>query len=844
MQNSNFKGKVAKFGINLAIYFTKVHVKRNPLMAKSKPSNQTSKPHQPIVDVSQKKQEITPFFEKLSDPKALFMLWACVLLICLAIFKDYIFHKKYYLFLDLGADSINIIYTNLMYYAEYFRTEGFPAWSFKAGLGQNINPFWLDPIASILLLFGKENIAGGLVFVVITEIFLAATFFFLFLRTLLVNRFSAIVGAISYSFCGYLVVCSTWDLNKYPTEVYQAAFLLFALEYFLSKGRWYYLPLAIALVSIHQPFYLYLYGVLILVYTLVRSLEKSSEVLPMVLQLGKIAILGVIGVGLASFILPINILQIIESPRVAGGVSYFDTLSSVSAFDMSDGIQMGSACLRFFSNDLLGTGSDYRGWQNYVEAPLFYCGLLTLVAVPQAFALASRRQVMLYGVLAFLCFLIVVFPYFRYAFWLFSGDYYRTAGFFVTILLLFLGYRAVSIITQESRINLVVLGATLVVLLFLLFGPYDIPKENINVRLRTAIAFFVILQSLVLWALSRVSIKNIAQVGAVILIVIEVIFLEGTAVNKRNAASVSEYAEKSSLFEDNTNIAVAKLQEQDKSFYRIDKDYASSPAIFAGLNDGKLQDYYGTTCYSSFNQVNYVRFLLGMGLIKKGDEFATRWVNGLGGNTLLESICGVKYVLVKNTLDLRPQGFTAVDTVGDIKIFSNNNVLPLGFTYNQYIDEKEFTSLPLFPRQKALLHACVLSAERGKKLGLKPYSQIDTTGILNGEEYNTSIAARKADAFQITSFKQNDIQGEITAKQSQLLYFSIPFDQGWQATVDNKIVDLEKVSFGFMGLSLPQGRHKVVLHYTVPYLKIGIIVSLSTLLVYLVLLGLFRKKSF
>jgi uncharacterized membrane protein YfhO len=168
----------------------------------------------------------------------------------------------------------------------------------------------------------------------------------------------------------------------------------------------------------------------------------------------------------------------------------------------------------------------------------------------------------------------------------------------------------------------------------------------------------------------------------------------------------------------------------------------------------------------------------------------------------------------------------------------------LGFTYNQYIDEKEFTSLPLFPRQKALLHACVLSAERGKKLGLKPYSQIDTTGILNGEEYNTSIAARKADAFQITSFKQNDIQGEITAKQSQLLYFSIPFDQGWQATVDNKPVDLEQVSFGFMGLSLPQGRHKVVLHYTVPYLKIGIIVSLSTLLVYLVLLGLFRKKSF
>jgi hypothetical protein len=45
-----------------------------------------------------------------------------------------------------------------------------------------------------------------------------------------------------------------------------------------------------------------------------------------------------------------------------------------------------------------------------------------------------------------------------------------------------------------------------------------------------------------------------------------------------------------------------------------------------------------------------------MGLVKKGDEFSTRWVNGLGGNTLLESVNAVKYVLIKNpTMDLRPQ---------------------------------------------------------------------------------------------------------------------------------------------------------------------------------------------
>jgi hypothetical protein len=86
-----------------------------------------------------------------------------------------------------------------------------------------------------------------------------------------------------------------------------------------------------------------------------------------------------------------------------------------------------------------------------------YAGILTLVAAPQAFALANRRQVIIYGAIAFACFLILTFPYFRYAFWLFSGDYYRTAGFFIVIFLLFLAYRGISQIVQKSEINLVVL---------------------------------------------------------------------------------------------------------------------------------------------------------------------------------------------------------------------------------------------------------------------------------------------------------------------------------------------------------------------------------------------------
>lgn len=805
-------------------------------MAKSKTSKTKIQSVTEPKDAPKIRSEVISIFDKFSVWQGFGLLWGCVLLISVILFKDYLFHKKYFLFLDLGADSINIIYTNLMHYADYIKSEGMPAWSFKAGMGQNINPFWLDPIAtSVLFLFGKENIAGSLVLVVVIEIFLAATFFYAFLQSLQLHKFASTVGALSYAFCGYLIVCSTWDLNKYPTEVYQAAFLLFALEQWIGKSKWYFFPLSIALIAIHQPFYLYLYGVLILIYTLVRHFEDASKpISQLLLQLLGLVGFGILGLALAGFILPSNIYQIIESPRVAGGVSYFDTLSAASPFDMSDGVQTASAFLRFFSNDLLGTGSDYRGWQNYMEAPVLYAGILTLVAAPQAFALATRRQVIIYGAIAFACFLILTFPYFRYAFWLFSGDYYRTAGFFIVIFLLFLAYRGISQIVQKSEINLVVLVATLVVLLFVLYAPYEIPKENINSRLRTLVSFFVVLQAGILYLLSRSSLKNMAQIGALVLVIAEILFLDNPALNRRNAASVSEYKDKSSLFEDATNEAVARLKKSDTSFYRIDKDYASSPAIFAGLNDAKLQDYYGTSCYSSFNQVNYVRFLLGMGLVKKGDEFSTRWVNGLGGNTLLESVNAVKYVLIKNpNMDLRPQGFTPVDTVGEVKVLKNNNALPLAFTYNQYADEKTFEQLSPFARQKVLLHACVLSQEKGKELGLSLYQQADTTSTLNGVEYNDAIVARKANPFTMTQFSDNHIEGNIKLQTSQLLYWSIPFDIGWKAKVDGKEQKIEQVSFGFMGIPLSAGNHQISLQYEAPYVSMGTKVALVAWLLYI-----------
>ncbi len=136
-------------------------------------------------------------------------------------------------------------------------------------------------------------------------------------------------------------------------------------------------------------------------------------------------------------------------------------------------------------------------------------------------------------------------------------------------------------------------------------------------------------------------------------------------------------------------------EEIDKTaFYRIEKDYQSGSAVHSSLNDALAQGYFGTTSYSSFNQLNYVRFLEETGVIQKGDETATRWLTGLRGSPLLQSFGNVKYHLSKSELpEFLRFGFDSLSTQNGITILKNKYALPFGFTYDKYIDSKDFKSL-------------------------------------------------------------------------------------------------------------------------------------------------------
>src|SRR5207249_10317429 len=151
-------------------------------------------------------------------------------------------------------------------------------------------------------------------------------------------------------------------------------------------------------------------------------------------------------------------LQMLESPRVGGESSYFSTLLYTPVLGTEGKMHNTTAILRFFSSDMMGTGSAFNGWYNYLEAPLFYFGLINLLLVPQVFQFLDKKRKIIYSGLILLFLFPILFPFFRYASWLFSAHYYRLYSSLILVCLSICIFYALNCIDGQFRVNFLTLA--------------------------------------------------------------------------------------------------------------------------------------------------------------------------------------------------------------------------------------------------------------------------------------------------------------------------------------------------------------------------------------------------
>ncbi len=95
----------------------------------------------------------------------------------------------------------------------------------------------------------------------------------------------------------------------------------------------------------------------------------------------------------------------------------------------------------------------------------------------------------------------------------------------------------------------------------------------------------------------------------------------------------------------------------------------------------------------------------------------------------------------------------------------------------------------------------------------------------------------------IDSYDSNHINGHVTLKKAGQLVLSVPYEPGWTLKVDDQKVDMEIFEDTMISVALNAGEHTVALTYYPAGLTIGIIISAISILLFICIICITRRKK-
>ena len=273
------------------------------------------------------------------------------------------------------------------------------------------------------------------------------------------------------------------------------------------------------------------------------------------------------------------------------------------------------------------------------------------------------------------------------------------------------------------------------------------------------------------------------------------------------------------------------------TFYRID--------AYGAHNNLGL--WFDRSCLQFFNSTvapSIMEFYPSVGV--------TRDVNSKPGvqNDGLRGLLSVRYMLVARDSadDWNGENLTGWTPCGETSaylLYRNDNWVPMGFTYDYYITEDQFGSVPEEERARVLMRAVLLDEDQIERLDglLQPLPTEELADRGDGR-YATDCGDRRAAAAADFTATRTGFTAHTAYDQEELVFFSVPYDDGFTATVNGQPAAIEKVDHGLMAVRVPAGAAEIVFTYHTPGLALSAGISLAGLAAYAVyIMLLYRRRK-
>ena len=219
-------------------------------------------------------------------------------------------------------------------------------------------------------------------------------------------------------------------------------------------------------------------------------------------------------------------------------------------------------------------------------------------------------------------------------------------------------------------------------------------------------------------------------------------------------------------------------------------------------------------------------------------------------NYALRGLLSVRYTLVAKDqetewTDKDLPGWQRIGETDAYALYENENWVPMGFTYDCSVTADQLERVSAEERAQILCRAILLDDDQISAFGslLEPLPDEELTN--RGEDaYAADCAARRAAGVAAFTATDTGFTAKTAYDADELVFFSVPYDDGFSATVNGEPAAIEKVDDGLMAVYVPAGENEIESTYHTPGLKVSACVSAAAIAVYGVyLLVIIRKRK-
>ena len=701
---------------------------------------------------------------------------------------------------DLGSGVMN---------AYSFYLYGSPFFWLSVLLPQSWLPYMMVPL--LVLKFG---VAGGGAY--------------LYLRRYVKNENYAVLGACLYALSGFAVY--NVFFNHFVDVVALFPYLLWALDEAIYENRHGLFAFWVAVNLLNNYFFFVGQVIFLCIYFVCKLTTKDFRLTAR--KFGHLLWESVLGVAMGCLLLFPAVLSLLQNPRTID-------LSSGWGFLTYAKVQQYLAILLSW---ILPPDSPYLTsvWSEGVikwtsmTAYLPLCNLAGAMAYWRSRKTDSKKRIVA------VCAVCALVPVLNSAFYALNSSYYARWYYMPTLILAAMTVNALE--DPDIDLDAPARGIGWIMLATLVFAVVPVRDDTTGTWsfgvLKNPGQFFAVLGfgllGLALYrylcGIWRQNSRFAQRMTAAVLVFACVFTMVHIGIGK-----FGQWHTDSDLVEQDNNALLLKndLPEGD---YRIDT-YKIHDNIGMWLDKSCLQ-YFGSTAAPSI-----LSFYPGLGV--KRDVRSEPEIT----NYALRGLLSVEYLITtpekrESFEDEADEGWTYLADVDGYALYHNDNYVPMGFTYDYYVTEATYQTSIKTLRSNLLMRALVLTDEDVAQYGkyLTELSE-DMLNDLHYDSYTQDCADRRANSCSVFQMNNAGFHAEITLDKTNLVFFSVPYDDGFTAYVNGEKTDILRVDEGLMAVLCPAGASSIDFVYQAAGLSASRVVTAVAIPVWVVYVAYFVRRK-